>query len=414
MNRFVKKNIWLFSFLGVALVAALILAYMVTIAHTGMKKYIKETEDLRNEIKTLIGKKPAPVAGNLDRIRNDIRRYKVKVKDIRNSFGHPYRIALTKFADTMGIKLDEFENRFNAFWEINKKSGTTRDQVYRMFKASFKGYDKWDQAMREFTIEARKISLENIDENNVDEIFLGTLGLSRNLSFSTVKCDSFMRSIRFKLIDIFGEKQVGLGSNVSYFSFDFQTLADKNSIPDIVKTWDIIADLARRIANSRIYQLDSFEKSSIVGRKDGNYTYYRFKISVSGNLDSVRRLIKLLYDAYEDNRVYIIRGISISKKEDLAQKIIDDSDLLKNEAVRFDAITNSAQGIQSGAPDASGLHPQPENAKKTSAAKREEDPEKGIPFNERTGYGVPLIGKDKLCNATLDIDYVVYSAEELN
>jgi hypothetical protein len=415
MNKFIKKNLVLMIFMGFSAIAVAILLYMVIVEHASMRRYIRETEDLRNNIKKLIRQKPAPVAGNLDRIKNDIRRYKVKVKEIRNHFGQPYRFALEKFASEMGMKLDEFENRFKAFWEVNKKSGTTRDQVYRMFKASFKGgVHSWTKAMQEFIIEARKCTLENITVNNVDEIFLAALGLERTLSNSKVKCDAFMRSIRFKLIDYFMERKINFGNKASYFSFDFQKLPEKDQIPDIVKTWEIIGDLARRIANSRIKFLDSFEKRSIYGKKEGDFVYYRFTFKVTGDLNSMRLLVKNLYDAYSDNRVYVVRGITLEKVEDRAQDIIISADKLRNSNVRYDAMQNRNSDL----PAERGVMLQPGRAESVRrpvvpAKSSDEDLEKDIPFYERKSYAQPVIGDDKQCNAVFDVDYVVFIGESL-
>jgi hypothetical protein len=423
MNKFVKKNMVLFIVSSVTLIAVLVLAYMVVREHSAMQDYIRETDTLKNQIKDLIKQKPAPVEGNLDRLKKDTQQYKDKFKEIRVLFGMPYYPAVTKFAQNMGSNFEEFQAKFASFWESNKASGVTRDQVYRMFKNSFNAPDKWDKAIQDFTVEAQKYTSELIDENNVDEILLAALGLERNLSGSKVKCDAFMRGIRWKLLDLYGgdkdkkTEKIEFGPTASSFSFDSKSLPDKDASPFIVKCWGAVDDLAKRIAGSGITYLESFEKESLAGRVVGNYTYYRFTIIVQGDLNNIRKLIDTLYKAYAERRVYIVRGISLAKVSDNAERLIMDAERTLYAGKNLLDENPELKPSQATAedPDAQRLRDKEKELRPQEQKKKEkdEDPEKNVPYYQRSSYGKVIIGADKQCRAVIDLDYVVYTALDL-
>ncbi len=420
MNKFVKKNMMLLIVSGITLIVALILAYMAVREHSAMQDYIRETDTLKNQIKDLIKQKPAPVEGNLDRIKNDTQKYKNKFKEIRVLFGMPLYPAMSKFAKDMGSNFEEFQAKFATFWESNKASGVTRDQVYRMFKNSYNNPEKWDKAILDFTVEAQKCTSELIDENNVDEILLSGLGLERNLSGSKVKCDAFMRGIRWKLLDLYTadkDKKIEFGPTASSFSFDSKSLPDKEAIPFIVKCWTAVDDLAKRIAGSGITYLESFEKESLAGRVVGNYTFYRFTIIVRGDLNSIRKLIDILYKAYSERRIYIVRGISLAKVNDDAERLIMEAErTLYAGKINLDENPElkPAQSPADGPPDAQKQKEKEQRLQEQKKKdKADEDPEKNIPYYQRSTYGKVIIGTDKQCSAVIDLDYVVYTALDL-
>ncbi|MFA6101191.1 MAG: hypothetical protein WCV67_00490 [Victivallaceae bacterium] len=420
MNKFVKKNMMLLIVSGITLIVALILAYMAVREHSAMQDYIRETDTLKNQIKDLIKQKPAPVEGNLDRIKNDTQKYKNKFKEIRVLFGMPLYPAMSKFAKDMGSNFEEFQAKFATFWESNKASGVTRDQVYRMFKNSYNNPEKWDKAIQDFTVEAQKCTSELIDENNVDEILLSGLGLERNLSGSKVKCDAFMRGIRWKLLDLYTadkDKKIEFGPTASSFSFDSKSLPDKEAIPFIVKCWTAVDDLAKRIAGSGITYLESFEKESLAGRVVGNYTFYRFTIIVQGDLNSIRKLIDILYKAYSERRIYIVRGISLAKVNDDAERLIMEAErTLYAGKINLDENPElkPAQSPADGPPDAQKQKEKEQRLQEQKKKdKADEDPEKNIPYYQRSTYGKVIIGTDKQCRAVIDLDYVVYTALDL-
>jgi hypothetical protein len=446
MNKLIKKNIGLITALLITLVCSVVLMVMVFMEHGTMQRYITETEELKNNIRELIKQRPAPVEGNLNRIKIDTENYKKKFLDIRSNFGLIYNSAIIRFAETMEMKPDEFRKKFIDHWEANKQSGATREQIYIMFKSGFKNTDKWDKAMRDFGVDAQKYTSEVVDENNVDEIFLDAFGLERNLGNSPVKCDAYMRNLRWKLLETFGEG-FQFGPTASFFSFDLKALPTKESIASNVRCWRIIDDLAKRIAKSGITQMETFEKGSLDGTIQGNYTYYRFTFTVRGDLSNIRRLIDNLYKAYKEHRIYIVRGISIVKLiDEVAPILMEAGAQVTGKSAQDenpDILKRDGMPPQPGQPGGPPLPGQPggppidappqdpgvpgkkvvvtaatdpeyiarKAAQEAALKKKDDDPEKDIPFNERKAYGKTLIGLDKTCQAIIDVDYVVYTGE---
>lgn len=463
MNKFIKKNMVLVIVLAVTLISVGVMAFLVTREHGTMQAYIKQTEGLKDTIKDLIKQKPAPVEGNLERLRKDAEGYKEKFKEISVLFGRPFYPAAKKFAEEMGMSVEEFRLKLAAFWDSNKASGVTRDQMYGMFKASFNNPEKWDKAIQHFTVDAQKYTLERIDENNVDEIMLASFGLARNLRFSGPRCDVFMKDLRFALVDLYNadkDKIIEFGPAASSFSFDFKALPERETIPDIVKCWKIIDDMAKRLVGTGITYLDSFSKESLTGRVEGNYTTYRFTIGVRGDLNSIRKVVDNLYNAYPDRRVYIISGIALAKSNDEAEQLIIEAESklyggsILDENPEFKPVAPPTQP----SPDMAAPPPPPEEPgaaavaaapksraevlkfteskeselqrkkdlenemmeqkrkqqEKLNKAKQvDNDPDRDLPYFQRRSYGKVIIGADKQCRAVIDIDYVVYTGQEL-
>jgi hypothetical protein len=187
--------------------------------------------------------------------------------------------------------------------------------------------------------------------------------------------------------------------------------------------------------------METFEKGSMAGTVQGNYTYYRFTFTVRGDLSNIRKLVDNLYKAYTEHRIYVVRGISMVKLMDEAATVLAETDRSlqgtgksardENPDLQKTNDPNTA-GMPPGAPGAPGapgmppFGDAPAEKKPASAAeelaahkaqqeaaqkKKDEDPEKDIPFNERKSYGKPVIGFDKSCQAIIDVDYVVYTGE---
>ena len=467
MNKFIKKNMVLIIVLAATIAGVGILAFLVVKQHATMQAYIKQTEALKDKIKELIKQKPAPVEGNLARIKNDTEGYKKKFKETSVLFGKPFYPAAKKFAEEMGTTVDEFKEKLNTFWTSSKASGVTRDQMYRKFKADINNQEKWDKAIQSFTQEAQKYTSESIDENNVDEILLSSFGLARDFGGSKVKCDAFMKDIRYRLIELYGpdkdkdkekKKTIDFGPTASSFSFDFKSLPERDSIPDIIKCWTIIDDLAKRIASSGVTCLDSFNKESLTGRVETNYTTYRFTIGVRGDLNSFRKLMENLYNAYSERRVYIVSGITLIKVRDEAEQLIAEAEskLYGNNLVDDDSSESKASSASARQPESAMAPPnrnqrpafasppgvpqipgrelsgnidgdpqrKKESDRESLDKKRKQekldkskqadvDPDKDLPYYKRRSYGKIIIGSDKQCQAIIDVDYVVYTAQDL-
>lgn len=344
-----------------------------------------------------------------------------------------YMMANPQTPDTLHKKLREF-------WDREKATEGPREQMYRKFRAEcgtpsaqankFWTVEIWDAALEKFHTLAQKSTLEVIDERNLEEIFLASLGLPRNLGKQQLRLDAFARDMQNKVVELLSSKN-DLSMMGVYFSAKavpevptnkaFSDLAgvrpgaataggssasgDGNTASqqtasdpaDVIRHWEIIADLAKRILASNVNSIEQLSYSNMVGREENNCKFYTYTLGVGGSEKSIRDLLNLLNSAYKENRVYVIRRLSIKKQEDQVQDIID-----------------VAQGILTDkGEDASKLSVKDDsgNPGESAAAKVIVAPPNY--FKEEGKYPECVAGRSDKCFATIILDYVVYSGNIL-
>jgi hypothetical protein len=267
------------------------------------------------------------------------------------------------------------------------------------------------------------MTIEDIDVSNVDGIFLAAMGKGRRFSDSSLRCQAFMKRMRIKMLEYFNKKKVGCEA-VSNFSFDHNRLPPEGDIEVIARAWEIVADLTKRIADSKtdpktdILDLVKFSKRSLDGAKDGNYISYRFNFTVIADINTLRRLIKSLYDAYEVNRIYAIRDVKLFRIVDRVNEIITESERIKEDS-EYDMDSNTDKD-RDKAPDKLRGRATPfaagntlkQSAKKTKLKKT---------FNEKRqvlspkdpGYGKIIIGDNNIIRAEFEVDYIIYNSPNM-
>jgi hypothetical protein len=427
-NKFVKKNLFMIIFMAVAMIAVIALLVMVSMEHKSMKEYDSRKKSLLKKINQIFNQRYYPVKVNVSRIKRDIEGYEKEAKKIQRKFGHPYEAALKRFVEVLGVSLKEFKAKFGEFWD-SQKGATTRDLIYRRYKKRKFSEDfpkhksNWNEAMNAFMYEAQKMTIEDIDVSNVDGIFLAAMGKGRRFSDSSLRCQAFMKRMRIKMLEYFNKKKVGCEA-VSNFSFDHNRLPPEGDIEVIARAWEIVADLTKRIADSKtdpktdILDLVKFSKRSLDGAKDGNYISYRFNFTVIADINTLRRLIKSLYDAYEVNRIYAIRDVKLFRIVDRVNEIITESERIKEDS-EYDMDSNTDKD-RDKAPDKLRGRATPfaagntlkQSAKKTKLKKT---------FNEKRqvlspkdpGYGKIIIGDNNIIRAEFEVDYIIYNSPNM-
>ena len=119
----IKKNVLMFSILGITLIIVGVLTYMVLVTHGQMGEYIEKVNRLRDEIKELGKKKPRPVADNVVRIKKDIKGYTGLADNIVKQFGQPSYPALQKMCKVLNTTPDKLRTEFREYWEEHMKEG---------------------------------------------------------------------------------------------------------------------------------------------------------------------------------------------------------------------------------------------------------------------------------------------------
>lgn len=439
-KKFFKKNIFMIVFMTMSLIAVVALLVMVFFEHQSMKEYDKKKKELLEKIHKIVKQKHTPVKVNVLRMNKDVASYNQEINKLQKKFGHPYAKALKSFTDVVGIDLDEFKSKFGIYWEA-EKGRATRDLIYLRYKVKQFNEDfpkhrsEWAQAMNAFMLEAQKATLEKIDATNVDGIFLGAMGKGRRFSDSTGRCLTFMKNMRRDMITYFGSKKIEC-EKAADFSFNYNQEPPLADIGKISRAWEIIADLTKRIANAKsnseksFLELVSFTKRGLDGEKDGNYTMYRFTFEVNADLDTIRRIVDKLYAAYTENRVYAVRDIKLKRIVDNVDKILEDSENVKDE-MDYDPKRDAREEGQPPTTDristtgrmpaigrripAAGRRSSPRtdqrdtlNPETTPRSRVARTTERRILGPKDPGYAETIVGKDNNCNAVFDVDYIVF------
>lgn len=424
-TKFIKKNLFMIIFMTMALVVVIALVIMVFSVHKSMKEYDEKKTKLLDKIGKIGRQKPSPVKINVIRIKSDIVGYNKEIKKIQSNFGHPYIWALRSFAETLGINLNEFKARFGEFWE-SQKGLATRDLIFRRYKVRQFSEDfpkhrsNWEKAMNAFMQEAQKVTLEKISSTNVDGIFLAAMGKGRRFSDDPGRCQVFMQRMRFNMIDYFAKKKV---SCVTIdFSFNDSREPLDGDIERIARAWEIISDLGKRIADAKVnpekdaLKLVKFSKRGLDGEKDGDYTLYRFNFTVDGDLNTIRRVVKKLYEAYKENRVYAVRDIKLSRTVDNVDKILEDSEKIKEELdYDTEGKGESRTSASRGAARLDGRRFDPSSGQDDSLKPRaslkkkplKKEVKKVLGPKDR-GYAKIIVGKRNICSAEFEVDYIIF------
>ena len=336
---------------------------------------------------------------------------------------------------------DTLHQKLREFWEREKATEGPREQMYRKFRAEcgeprekerkFWTVEMWDAAIEKFIPVAQKSTLEVIDERNLEEIFLSSLGLPRNMGKQQLRLEAYARGMQTKITDMLMAKSdfsmlgvyfmakpvpevptnrafvdnfgvrtanrdtttASTGSASGEGSADSGTQADP---ADVIRHWEIVADLAKRISASGVNSLEELSYNNWAGREESGCKFYTYTVGVGGSEKAIRQLLNGLSAAYKENRVYVVRRFSLKKQEDQIQDIID-----------------VAQGT---------LHDRTEDAAKLAVREDSINPgdnaQKVIVapptyFKEEGKYPECVAGRSDKCYATIVVDYVVYSGNIL-
>lgn len=444
MNRFVKNNLVLFIVLGLSVVVAVALLVWTAIRYAQMTRYINETDKLRKQIGELIAKTPAPVDDNKPRISADIDLYSKTAAGLQKHFGHPLDPAVDAFIKELKltpreakaegapkkITLEWLKEQFHEGWDrIDASNSAQQGVFYKQFQRRF---SNWTEALQEFRKVAENATTEPITEFNIDEIFLGAIGIPRTMQSRPENLTKFISDFRYKLLDMLAGK-VAVGPNASLFSFEENAVYQPEEYPLVVRNWDIIGDIAQRISRSGVKELTAFRKRSLAGEESNGYQLYHFSFEVTGPIAGIRKLIADIDNAYVSNRVYLVRSVSLFALNDPAEALFsqestlpqDFIDSLMEQEARKSAAAAAASTTTPVAPQVRGrrgrrqpvvpmeapnrteLSAEELQARRAQVVKEFEESEKKKKYFERFGYGDTLIGGSDECRAVIDVDYIM-------
>jgi len=103
-SRFVKNNIGLLGVIGVCALLALIGLVFVVMYAMQMNDNIQNVKDVSEKIRKINTQRPAPVAGNMQPISDDIAVYEKAVNELNTYFGHPLEPATARFFEVLTLR----------------------------------------------------------------------------------------------------------------------------------------------------------------------------------------------------------------------------------------------------------------------------------------------------------------------
>jgi hypothetical protein len=373
----IKKNIVLFAVLGISLLVSIVLIFFVFQVSIKMTKHQENLLAQKNKIKKLIEERPSPLKGNLDAINADYAQLQLKVQEIHQIFGKPYRSAIQAFAAALQVSEYTLYSKWRQAYEKERRIETP-EQIFLKF---IREYDeqKIDSAINAFKATIEKRTVEDLNQANINQLIMEGLGLPRTMSAEA--CKTYMSNMDLRLNNLLKSKDVGIGLpiNVPDKTLIFNIYGDDMPLPEhigfILKHYSLLEDLAYRMKAAGIKGVNSLSKVTLEGTESRGFLTFTYKMQVVSSMDSIRALINGFQDACKDNRIYIVRDISLKKE-------IDE--------------TKSADGLKVTVPIVDRRVGQVDKSRKADES-----------------YGVAVIGSSNDVIADLRIDYVIYVADEI-
>lgn len=396
---FVKKHKVLAAVLGVTALISAFLIFLDLDRHSKVISANSEIEELKSKIISTYQKSPAPVIPNVQDIAADAKEVAEKTRQLQKMFGKPYRNLIKKFAETIKITEDDLSAKFRDIY--NKSKTGDRDEVFEALMKELgnekeQGGDKpirteqdVEAAFQNFKVALQPHTVEIINQQSGRDIFLCALGLPRTML--TSRCKVMIDSMQETMI----EKRMIPGVNdidsVRKITFDYKlNVPPPDMVPFIIRSFQIFEDIFWRMSKSGISSVDSFEFEKFSDMQthivSDHFLRLTYKVKLTGDINSIRRFVNFLQSAYEDDRIYIIREISLTRKAT--------GEVAKARELTAPASTESKPGVKI--------------TKSATGA-----PEEPVDPSTLPDYGKILVGADKLVFAEIEFDYYIYVGDEL-
>jgi hypothetical protein len=394
----IKKNILLVAVLAITLILAGVLIFFVIKATGTMKNSATAVEDLRKKINELNEQSPAPVKKNLDRILNDQKMIAKKVKDIQPIFGIPYKEPLERFAQELNKDVAELKKEWKKRYRIEIKKGGHRSLIFVKYLSTFDS-TKMVKALEAFASAVNKNSLEIINETNINGSIMEALGLPRKMD--EISCKQHIRDMQIDVVNYMKTLKKPNDSKEIPFTFKDETVEKlsfekyddamprPDEVPFIFKHWKMIEDVFVRLKTSGISYLESIKRDNLLKGTTvaKQYLVFSYTLKIKGSQNAVRAFLNSLMDAHKDDKIYIIRSLSLESTDDAASILAGKADPT--------AVKARTRGIRRG-----GRRPEQQQPEK-------EEVEEDLEVN------VPLMGVSNTVTAEISFDYVIFIGNEI-
>lgn len=141
---------------------------------------------------------------------------------------------------------------------------------------------------------------------------------------------------------------------------------------------------------------------------------YDYSLEVIGSISEVRKLVRIIEDAYQDRRLYIVRSVFLYQLKDEAATFVSPEDIAEDKNIGSNNTPDEPSGRRGRRARSNKQENKQEPAMSETLKKRLEanrlaeiEQEKAKKPTERSSYGRLVIGEDKECRAVIDISYIV-------
>ena len=455
MVTFLKKNIIFFIVFAVIMLVSLFLLFLDVTMYSEISELNEKTDNANNTLKDYAKKQDKPVETNVSAFDADKENLQKKAVQIRRYFGAPYRNFLLKFAEECGIDestlLAEFKKHFDEYKVkisaenessltdiLNRPPHRLNDKIFFDFmnkyrerlaliltkrsaeakkknsdgeekeieKADAKDLQKINTAYRNFfdnllkdplfTVENLVPTDPQLKRRTEEDIFACALGLPRTKS--ELLCQSYLGEMQRAFVSkqLFpGVKDLETIRNFTYKDYITQPPAPQ-AIPEILLAMPVYEDIARRLRSVENLILTDMSKTGPTPTNGNDkYLSYRFKIKVTCTMDGLRDLVNKLHGSYNDNRVYIVRWVSVNgtSEDELGElkKILESSE--GNTAAKTTTTRRRRSRTRTAAADLGAIGPYLDSL--------------------NLKYASRVVGKQKEISAEIDFDYCIYVGERV-
>ena len=388
--NFIKKNIIFFIVCSLTLLASLYLIYLDLEKHSLIAKANAETEESRQKAdKAYKGRGNRPVDPNVKMIASDTEIVKQRTAVLQRIFGKPYRNALITFAREIGMTEDELLSKFRDFYESDEQKDKSPEVLIPDFKKSLGDERKVEAAFNRFIETVQKITVEPLTGQAAIDIFAVALGLPRSMNSSS--CHVLLATMQRNIFDRRNIPGVLSIQTVRDFTYDqyVQTPPPLSAIPDILIMMPIYEDIFYRMRLSKLANVQAFTRLN-------NGVAHSDKYRVTGDLDSIRKFVNNLHEAYKENQVYVVTWVSLTSHTD--QEVAQARALVANDV---------------GGGPLNARFNQPSPTPSRSNRPSSEENEAHLPLEERSAYGRVIIGSNRQVTAELEFDYYIFVGDRL-
>lgn len=458
MVNFLRKNIIFFSVCGLILLVSIVLAVVDVMMMGEIQETNSKITASNAEVESLLEPRNKVAEGNAEKIQNDAEFTLAEARKLQRRFCQPNRKYFLDLMKDLGVK-EEKEDELRALfrkhfeeYEVVRRDGQKEnmqaafrnftsppDRVFYGFMDAFKaklalylepakeGEDaekrkpsakmlaRVDEAFKGFiegmirdhvTVEdlARCTFMDDVKRIHYD-IIAEAFGLPRIMQ--PYQCKSYLEAMQIA----FSNQRVIPGvtslEKIREFTFaDYQTNVPANSdVPGILLSMRIYEDVfrfLRRVAELEILSL----KLTPPAPNSDRYQKYRCSVTFNAPLSSVRDFVNLLHDAYKDNRVCVVRWVSV--------KGSSDKELEELKKILAPGGSSGNTAVEEPAPRRNRFR---RNRRFQVQNVRNQNERSNLiapyldPYNE--AYARTIVGKNRKVEAEIDFEYIIYTGDQI-